>query len=208
LRYPLPDTHAQSCLKLHRQVKCAHESQDGPGAPEGLQDPMSVGFRTTLGRDTPSTCPLRGVGWSRDVAEQGPLPQMGYRGNVFLCGVGGWDFCHDHSVPPSTVVTFSIREREAWLPPTPEEDTSWSGFGEWAPEWAAKGVTSDRCDHGLAQERPGNLSHCRQPLEGHSTCRGSFPYTSQCSEVSRDLNLSVTWSGKRGRVLNVCAGED
>lgn len=50
---------------------------------------MSVGFRTTLGRDTPSTCPLRGVGWSRDVAEQGPLPQMGYRGNVFLCGVGG-----------------------------------------------------------------------------------------------------------------------
>lgn len=32
-------------------------------------------------------------------------------------------------------------EREAWPPPTPEEDTSWSGFGEWAPEWAAKGVT-------------------------------------------------------------------
>lgn len=159
-----------------------------------------MGSRTTLGRDTPSPCPLRGVGRSRGVAEQGPLPQTGYRRRVSLCGGRGWDFCHDHSVPPSTAVTFSIREREAWLPPTPEEDTSWSGFGAWAP----KGVTGDRRDHGLARERPGDPSRCRQPPEGHSTCRGSFPYTSQCSEVSRGLN----WSGKRARVLNVCAGED
>ena len=80
-------------------------------------------------------------------------------------------------------MTFSIREREAWLPPTPEEDTSWSGFGEWAPEWAAKGVTSDRCDHGLSQERPGNLSHCRQPLEGHL---GSYPWT-----MGKEIRLAL-----------------
>ena len=111
LRYPLPDTHAQSCLKLHRQVKCAHESQDGPGAPEGLQDPMSVGFRTTLGRDTPSPCPLRGVGWSRGVAEQGPLPQMGYRGNVFLCGAGGG----------TSVMTTVSLQAQLWLFPSERE---------------------------------------------------------------------------------------
>lgn len=126
---------------------------------------------------------------------------MGYREHLSLWG-GGWDFCLDHSVPASTVVTYPIREREAWLPPTPEEDIPWRGFGEWAPEWAAKGVAGGRRNHGLAQERPGNLSHCRQPLEGHSTCRGSFAYTSQCSEVSRGLNWSVTCSGKWGGVLN------
>lgn len=88
LRYPLPDTHAQSRLKLHRQVKRTHESQDGPGAPEGLQDPMSMGFRTTLGRDTPSPCPLRGVGWSRGVAEQGLPPPHGLQGTSFSVGRG------------------------------------------------------------------------------------------------------------------------
>ena len=69
-----------------------------------------MGFRITLGRDTPSPCPLRGVGWSRGVAEQGLPPQMGYRERLSLWG-GGWDFCLDHSVPASTVVTYPIRER-------------------------------------------------------------------------------------------------
>lgn len=167
---------------------------------------MSVGFRTTLGRTPPAPCPLRGSGGGVEVWLRRPPPSLRWAtGNVFLCGAGR-DFCLDHSVPASTVVTLPIREREAWLPPTPGGHTvAW--LWEWAlsgqqREWRWQSVTTS------CPERPGNLSHCRQPLEGHSTCRGSFPYTSQCSEVSRGPQLvSRPAQGKQGRVLNACAGE-
>lgn len=97
------------------------------------------------------------------------------------------------------------------------QGTPWNSFGEQPPEWAAKGVTSDKSDHSPAgRDRPPRII-ASSLLKDKEHCLDVSPFHTAFSSL-RLQSLQGAWrpvwpfwSGSaqgqrgRGRVCDVCA---